>query len=415
MSMLNIELYGDLLGRLIKKDRDFDFIVNEEIFEKYPISSTIMSLGTPLNQHFSAVQKRRYRNFFSELLPEGRNMRWITQALLPEERDTYGILRKYGKDIAGALVIYDPEDDSAKKRPRAEKVDSKKIRHLLEHMPQEPFANSPVSGKTSLGGVQGKIVLRKKGSLWYRTHYGFPSTHILKPVVPEYPTMIYDEAFCMQLAHKLNLTKYPVWIENFSGLDALVIERYDRDKTVINGRIHQEDFNQVLGAHSDEKYQEYGGKVSAKRVAETLDRVCGTDGVSQFAKQLIFAIVIGNLDMHTKNISIFHYPDQSVRLAPTYDQVPLRHQGTDGRMALAVGGEYIHANITINKIISELISWKTQCFRDKKEAESFILGFVSNCNNNLNTISLSKKAHPSLKKEIGSFIENLIAGKRIGL
>jgi len=412
MSSLNVELYGNLLGSLTLGGRDFEFSSDENVFKKYPMTSTIISLSVPLNLRYTAPQKKRARNFFNELLPEGRNLRWLVQTLDPGERNTYGILRKYGKDIAGALLIYDPNDDASFTKPKAEKADSPKIRYLLEHMPQEPLANSPISGKTSLGGVQGKIVLAKKNTSWYRTHYGFPSTHILKPVVPEYPTMIYDEAFCMQLAFEIGLTSHPVWIESFDGADALVIERYDRDDKIINGRIHQEDFNQVLGAHGDEKYQEYGGKVSAKRIAEVIERYCKKD-VEKLASQLIFSIAIGNLDMHAKNISIFHYPDQTIRLAPAYDQVPLRHQNTDGRMALSIGGEYMHANLTTDRIANELISWNTEEFGSEKDTYTFIRNFLESCYSALEKIDVSEKAYPLLKKDISSFIKNLLSGKRI--
>jgi serine/threonine-protein kinase HipA len=321
------------------------------------------------------------------------------------------MLRKYGKDIAGALIIYDPEDPASRKKPRSEVVDGKSIRYLLEHMPQAALANSSVSGKTSLGGVQGKIVLAKKGTSWHRVHYGYPSTHILKPMVYEYPTMIYDEAFCMQMAYISGLTCHPVWIESFDSADALVIERYDRNK---NCRVHQEDFNQALGLRGSEKYQEFGGKANAKRIAQTLNRFGNSEDVKKFAAQLIFAIAIGNLDMHAKNVSILHLPDESVELAPAYDQVPLRHQNTDGRMALAVGGEYVHANLSMSNIVSELISWQCSSFSNEIETVAFIRSCLETDSNALNEAISHEKAYSNLKADIYSFISNLLSGKRIG-
>ena len=414
MSALNVELYGDVLGTLAPGGKDIDFAVDERVFRKYPLASTIMSLAVPLNPQFTAPQKKKARNFFAELLPEGRNLKWLVQTIRPEDRNTYGILRKYGKDIAGALMVYDPLDPDSSKAPKAERADPGKIRRLLENMPGEALANSPVSGKTSLGGVQGKIVLAKKNASWFRAHYGHPSTHILKPVVPGYPTMIYDEAFCMRMAFELGLTSHPVWIENFDGADALVIERYDRDGKAVNGRIHQEDFNQVLGARGDEKYQEYGGKASAKRIAGIIGRFCEDESdVAKFAAQLVFAVAIGNLDMHAKNVSVLHCPDQAVRLAPAYDQVPFRHQNTDGRMAFSIGGEYVHANLTIEKITNELVSWKTNAFPSETIAGAFVRDCLESCCLALEKTGIVKKAYPSLKKDIASFVENLLSGKRI--
>jgi len=414
MSKLNVELYGTLLGTLTQKAKGLDFEVNPDVFEKYQLSSTIMSISVPLLLRYSIAQKKRTAGYFAELLPEGRNYEWLVQSLPHGDRTTYGMLRKYGKDIAGALTIYDPDDPASQTKAEIESVDGEKIRYLLEHMPQAPLANSIETGKTSLGGVQGKILLAKRDKSWYRVHNGYPSTHILKPVVQDYPTMIYDEAFCMQMAYNAGLTGYPVWIESFDGVDALVIERYDRKNDVDGGRIHQEDFNQALGTRSSEKYQEYGGKVSAKRVAQTLARFGEDDDVERFASQMIFAVAVGNLDMHVKNISILHLPDESIKLAPTYDQVPLRHQSAGARMALSVGGEYIHANISMTNLTSELISWRCRSFVDEELTRAFVKSCLEAFEKALHDTIQCEKAYPSLKTEILSFVKNLMNGKRVG-
>ena len=324
------------------------------------------------------------------------------------------MLRRYGKDIAGALIIHDPEDPVYPVESEAELVDGKEIRYLLEHMPQQALANSPDSGKTSLGGVQGKILLAKKGASWYRVHNGYPSTHILKPVTSEYPTLIYDEAFCMQMAYASGLTRHPVWIENFDGADALVIERYDRNLEAEGDRIHQEDFNQALGAHGSEKYQEYGGKVSARRISQILARFGSEEDILKFASQLVFAVAIGNLDMHAKNVSILHFPDETIALAPAYDQVPLRHQTTDGRMAFAMNGKYRHSNISLTDIVSELSSWRCGSFSNEMKTTTFINKCLETYQHALNNTLPNDKAYPNMKEDISSFITNLLSGKAVG-
>ena len=414
MSKLTVELYGSILGTISQDRNRFAFEADHNVFGKYSLSSTIMSLSVPLNLRYTDRQKKRADNFFSELLPEGRNFEWLSQSLSADERTLYGLLRKYGKDIAGALSIYDPDDPMSSAKPFTEPVDAKMVRHLLEHMPQAPLGNSPISGKTSLGGVQGKILLARIDKSWHRVHDGYPSTHIIKPIVPEYPTMIYDEAFCMRMAYDAGLTRHPVWIEDFDGCDALVIERYDRNIEAYGLRIHQEDFNQALGARGSEKYQEYGGKVSAKRIAQTLARFGNREDVTRYASQLIFAVAIGNLDMHAKNISILHLPDESISLAPTYDQVPLRHQNTDGKMALAVNGKYSHASISLADIAAELISWRCPGFSSEAEATLFAENCLEAYRNGLNDLAPDPGAYPYLKDEISFFISRLLSGKEIG-
>ena len=162
MSRLNVELYGTILGTLSPRERWFNFEVNTDVFNKYQLSSTIMSLAVPLNLKFTNAQKKLSSNFFTELLPEGRNYEWLMQSLPRDKQNDFGMLSTYGKDIAGALSIYDPDAPLSHKRNDIELVDGKQVRFLLEHMPQAALANAPDGGRTSLGGVQGKIVLAKK-------------------------------------------------------------------------------------------------------------------------------------------------------------------------------------------------------------------------------------------------------------
>ena len=126
---------------------------------------------------------------------------------------------------------------------------------------------------------------------------------------------------------------------------------------------------------------------------------------------MIFAVAIGNLDIHAKNFSILHLPDESISLAPAYDQVALRHNSKDGRMALSLGGEYIHANISMKNIVSELVSWQCRSFSDKNEVNDFAIRCLKSYKDAMDSIIPNKKAYKGLKNDINSFISNLIDGK----
>ena len=86
MSMLQVILYGTVLGTLTQKGNWFDFEVDRGAFETYQLSSTIMSVAVPLNLRYSASHKRHSSIFFAELLPEGRNYEWLAQSLPHGER-----------------------------------------------------------------------------------------------------------------------------------------------------------------------------------------------------------------------------------------------------------------------------------------------------------------------------------------
>jgi serine/threonine-protein kinase HipA len=71
----------------------------------------------------------------------------------------------------------------------------------------------------------------------------------------------------------------------------------------------------------------------------------------------VVSVAVGNLDLHAKNLSLLHLPDGSMTLSPAYDVVPQAHQPNDGEVALAVGGEYRHAAITMNHLVAEGRAW----------------------------------------------------------
>jgi hypothetical protein len=83
-------------------------------------------------------------------------------------------------------------------------------------------------------------------------------------------------------------------------------------------------------------------------------------------------------------------------------------------MALAINGEYVHANLSLVSIASELASWQCDLFSDGSETIEFIKNCLENYNNALSNSVICERAYPKLKAEISSFISNLLSGKRIG-
>jgi serine/threonine-protein kinase HipA len=273
MADLIVELYGTRAGVLAGPWRTFGFVPDPAAAARFGIDSTILSVAIPLTVVAVRSRKERRQNFFRELLPEGRMLTRIAQQARLAEQDAIGLLRAYGRDVAGALEIWDPDVPGEPKRPALERLSSDGVAALLEHVQDNPLGNKPVGGKTSLAGVQDKIVLARIEGGWNRVIDGWPSTHILKPPSRDYPTSIYDEEFGSRFARAVGLTSFPTWIEEFAGFPAVVIERYDRSSDAPQGRIHQEDFNQVLGAGGNQKYQKHGGKVSLERIARVFSAI----------------------------------------------------------------------------------------------------------------------------------------------
>lgn len=408
MADLVVELYGMPAGVLAGPWRAFDFVPDPAAAARFGIDSTILSVAIPLAVVGVRSRKDRRQNFFRELLPEGRMLTRLAQQARVGEQDVIGLLRAYGRDVAGALQIWDPDVPGEPKRPALERLSSDGVAALLEHVQDNPLGNKPAGGKTSLAGVQDKIVLGRTEDGWNRVIDGWPSTHILKPESRDYPTSIYDEEFGSRFARAVGLTSFPTWIEEFTGVPAVVIERYDRSPDAPRGRMHQEDFNQVLGAAGNQKYQKHGGKVSLKRIARVFSAVGDRDSLERLFALVTVSVSVGNLDLHAKNVSVLHLPDGSMTLSPAYDVVPQAHQPNDGEVALAVDGEYRHAALTMSHLVAEGRSWGLARASDiAEETLTTVLQLAS-------TETPHERAHPGLARYISRFASNLLTGHAIG-
>ena len=408
MADLIVELYGMQVGVLTGPWRTFDFLTDPAAVVEFGIDSQILSVSIPLTVVPVRARKGRRQNFFRELLPEGRMLSRLAQQGGLAEQDVIGLLRGYGRDVAGALQIWEPDLPGEPKQPALEALSHPGVADMLDHVQQYPLGNKPAGGKTSLAGVQDKIVLAKTGSGWNRVIDGWPSTHILKPESRDFPTSIYDEEFGARFARAAGLTSFSTWIEEFEGVPAVVIERYDRSPGASQGRIHQEDFSQVLGATGNQKYQKYGDRVSLARAARVFSATRDNDSLKRLFKLVVLSVAVGNLDMHAKNISLLHRPDGSMTLSPAYDVVPQAHQPNDGEVALAIAGEHRHAAITRDHLVAEGRTWGLAEAADLTEE---ILTTVLQV---ARTQTPHKRAHPGLATDIAGFASNLLAGRAAG-
>jgi len=411
---LAVELYGQRIGHLDGDDpRTFVFTETTDAVRAFGAGSRILSIAIPLGSHPRKADAGRRRNFFAELLPEGRiRTAMFDAAGIRRPDDVLAFLSVYGRDVAGALQIWNVDDPTEPKEGVGVPVDGAQIRSLMERYLRTPLGNAPDHGRTSLAGVQSKIVLAMEGATWLQAIDGYPSTHILKPALNDgsvRETMIFDEEYGARVARAAGIRTVDARIEQFAGLDALVITRYDRDSSYPGDRVHQEDFNQILGASGDQKYQEHGGRVTLRRVAEALETAGAPREIETLAEQVVLACAIGNLDLHAKNISALHLNDGTVQLAPAYDVVPLTHvPGIDGRLAMAVGGVYAHAALSRTDLVREFASWRL------RRAEAVIDETLAHVLDAAEHEAPLPGAAPSVQDDIVRIARNLLSGQPAG-
>lgn len=402
MTELHVELYGQAMGTLIEGRAGFDFRADPDAVERHGVGSSILSFAVPLTEHPRAGGLRLRRNFFDEILPEGRARDRLAGNAKIAPDYTIGMLARYGRDVAGAVKIWDPTAAGEPRTPATNPIDAARVRQLLEEVAVAPLGNSSLRRMSSLAGVQDKIVLAATAAGWAEPLDGFPSTHIIKPVVGRLPSLIFDEEFGSRIARHLGLAAFDSHIESFDGASALVIERYDRDPRSPDGRVHQEDFNQILGMSGDGKYQSEGhpGLAAIAAVLRRADR----GAVSQLLKLTAMSLATGNLDMHAKNISMLHHLDGTSTLAPAYDVVPQLHLGFDETVALYINGKSTFGDITIDDLEAEGRAWGLRDARGIAEStiEQIAL-FVRDQ-------APHPGAHPELARDIGRLCASLLAG-----
>ncbi|RFA10789.1 toxin HipA [Subtercola boreus] len=403
---LAVEVYGSVVGHIEGTDsRTYDFSASTEGVARFGVNSRVLSVAIPLTAAATRQHISRRRTWFGELLPEGDQLDFMLSQSGLRRGDTLGFLKHYGRDIAGAVELWDVDDPTEPRTPEVEAVSDRRIRQLLEDPLGSPLGNDAVRGRTSLAGVQPKIVLARGENSWARVLGGFPSTHILKPRLDANPTVIYDEEYGSRLARRLGLLTHETRIDTFDGLPALVIERFDRQH---GERLHQEDFSQVLGASGNQKYQELGGVASLRRIAESLNRNGRAGDLRLFARMTVAGVAIGNLDMHTKNLGLLHAEAGDVRLAPAYDVVPMaHHERSGGKLALAVNKTYAFTALSATDLSAEISTWGVR--RAPLLVEETLEEVRAAAEEELPLAG----AHPRLQERILGFSANMLDGRTV--
>ena len=158
--------------------------------------------------------------------------------------------------------------------------------------------------------------------------HGESGDWIVKTPDGRYPGLVANEAAMMRLASEVGIEVPEVHVRHYDQVDGLgegvwpsnedeayVVRRFDRSP---GGRIHIEDFAQVLGCFGagEEKY---------RSTVESLAAIAyrGRDHASlrEMVRRTVFNLLIGNGDAHLKNWSLI-YPDRKIaRLSPAYDLV----------------------------------------------------------------------------------------------
>lgn len=329
-------------------------------------------LGVPLVSVAMPMSANPYpdkivRAFFHGLLPEGEARQMIAYDFDLAANDDFGLLARLGRDCAGALVVLpvgETPDQDAQAQP-LEVLDDLEIGRRLRALPVHPLG---VTGaiRASLPGVQPKLLLARHNRTWCSPDLQHPSTHILKPSIVELEHSVANEAFCMTLASRAGLAAAATSVADFDGVTVLISERYDRHQNADGAtrRLHQEDTCQALSITTRitrEKYEAFGGP-SLRAIAKVLAQWGGS--ATDLLRHVTFSILMGNADLHGKNLSFLHRGDGTVVLAPIYDVMcTTYYDGQQGRRAvdaelgLFIADKTDILTVTVDDLVAEARAW----------------------------------------------------------
>ena len=334
---LNVFFGEFLVGVLwLGEKRDFAFRYDPKWLTND--SAIPLSLSLPLRPE--AFTDDLARPFFSNLLPESELRRIIARKLGLSEKNDFALLEAVGGECAGAVSLL-PHDELRLIRGSYRNLDDAQLNELISSLPKRPMLAGENQIRLSLAGAQNKLPVLFDGQQVSLPMGDAPSTHILKPPIPQYAHTVENEAFCMQLAERMGLTVPKVTILHMAS-PLYLIERYDRelDKQGEIVRLHQEDFCQALRIPPDMKYEKEGGP----SLGQCFDLVRHHSiqpvaDLRQMLKWVAFNYLIGNADAHAKNIALM-LTAEGPKLAPFYDLMcTVAYPELTDRLAMKIGGE----------------------------------------------------------------------------
>jgi serine/threonine-protein kinase HipA len=347
------------------RDGRLELTWTQDSYDRWGSGSRVVSHLLPLSVPSRKPHHTRVKVFLDGLLPEGhaRTNYAIEAGLRPE--DTFGLVARYGRDTAGALV-FQPVDEPSPIRVGEYRTitDDEVAQRLREAHKHSPAMLDHGRDSSTLAGMQPKITLhRARDGGWQACLDGAPSTWIVKVAQPQNAPsgdVVDTEVLSLDIARNAGLPAAYAEIHLFEDVRAIAVERYDR-KPAQDGleRIHQEDLAQALGLNTEDplrKFQRGNTMPSLAHAAEVL-RSSGSEPDSLLRLTTI-NYVLGNIDAHAKNISFLRYDDGTAAMAPAYDiAMHTHHDDERHRSALDINGKIDYAELGADDLVAEGRSW----------------------------------------------------------
>lgn len=307
----DVYLDDELAAQLTRERGDtvtFDYVADEHLTEgrvrERSVSwSLLRSREYPVVTTGGAVPA-----FFAGLLPEGVRLGVVTSSTKTSADDHLTLLLAIGADTVGNVRVFPAGVHPVRPLPMFDPERDTDFQAVFAKL-----TGSVRADPVGMAGVQPKVSASVL-SAPARTRTG-PAILKLNPV--RYPKLVENEHFFMRMASACGVRAAATsLVHDANGRSALLVRRFDRAGTL---RIAQEDACQVADVYPASKY-----RINTETAITELATACARGGgsmvaaIAELLKIVVFSWLIGNGDLHGKNLSIYNQ-DGVWQPTPAYD------------------------------------------------------------------------------------------------
>ncbi len=258
-------------------------------------------------------------------------------------------------DRAGALGFGLGPTPPASVRRQNRSIDLARLQEIADRLVGEESRPSGVDAVqveellllgTSMGGARPKAVVEDDGGLWLAKFNRADDRWNMARV----------EHAMLALAHACGLTVAESRLELVAGRDAILVKRFDREKTA-GGYTRARMVSALTLLRADEGQRERWSYVV---LAEELRRISADArrDAAELFRRMVFNALISNIDDHPRNHAVIA-PGRGWRLSPAYDLTPATPVSLDRRdLAMTAGdlGRWANAKNLVSQAPRFLIS-----------------------------------------------------------
>jgi serine/threonine-protein kinase HipA len=361
MATLYVYMNGNEVGEYVKsRSGAQEFIYADSWMEnEYAVP---ISLSLPLTEktHRGDV----VINYFDNLLPDNRDIRERIQARVgAKTNQPFDLLAEIGRDCVGAIQLLSGKSEIDVKRIAGKPLTESEIADELRNYKSRPLGmRRDDEFRISIAGAQEKTAFLFHKGKWQKPTGATPTTHIFKLPIGkiehsgvDLSESVENEWLCLKILKEFELNVAEAEIGTFEDQKTLVVRRFDRELSsdgtwIIRNPI--EDMCQTHGVSPARKYEADGGPGIQTIMDLLLSSLAPEEDRRHFMKSIFVFWLLGAIDGHAKNFSVFLRAGGRFHLTPLYDVLSAHPivakrqlEYRDLTMAMALHGRNTHYKI----------------------------------------------------------------------